>query len=914
MKGRLAKDRSPVTYRKWPVAAGHFRYIGIFLAFFIFMSLGSDTFMAEAVTAGSIEVHGLHAIESTEMLDMLGIREGETLDSGSIRAGIKRAFLKGVFENISVDVSDHEPAHVIVFVKEKDFIRKILIEGDFQVSKKLIRELFLMKEGQVMRHDLAVQATKDLKEKLLFYGFPHATVGLETDQASAPYRVNLILNVHTGEPLLIKEIHISGDGQDMKGSLNISPGDIYNQKKINDELKRLRERLKKKGYYSLTVGPYSYQGGLLELRMHAGRHLDVIFEGNSSLTTKRLLGEVAFFENELFNNEMVDEAVSKMISLYHAEGHPFAQIAPVINEDSGDIGVTFFVFEGNRIKTRNIGFEGITLPAGTLKNVIALKEGELYNPDLVEKDRESLREFYAALGYLDADIKDTRVILDKEKESADILATVVEGTRTLISSVEIKGAGPDLRSRLEAVLSIKAGDPYNEVDISDARFRILDFCEGYGYTGIDVFIERNIEEHKATIRFVVVGGKKTTIGKTVVTGNTTTRYEAIKREISLGEGKPYSYRTLIRERQKLYKMGLFTNVEVEPVDASSDVKDVLIRVEEGNAGGVEFGFGIADYEKFRAFVEMNYRNLWGMNRQGLIRADASSLQQRTFLQYYDPWFLGYTLPFRAIILYENKKEITIPGGDVRYKLKRYSASAGVERKLMDKIKLELFYEFSVNQTSDVSPAVVLSKEDVGTVAISGVKPSLIYDSRDNPFDPSKGVVAGMAVKWASPVFFSESNFLKVTAFGSLFHRLNKRMVAAVTTNMGIAYGLGNTTDLPLVERFFLGGRSSVRGYAQDTLGPKGSNGDPIGGNAFFMAGLELRTLVGWGFSIVPFVDCGNVWIDAKNFTLGDLKYTTGIGLRYSTPVGPLRVDYGYKLNKGKGESSGELHFSLGHAF
>ena len=114
---------------------------------------------------------------------------------------------------------------------------------------------------------------------------------------------------------------------------------------------------------------------------------------------------------------------------------------------------------------------------------------------------------------------------------------------------------------------------------------------------------------------------------------------------------------------------------------------------------------------------------------------------------------------------------------------------------------------------------------------------------------------------------------------------------------GIAYGFGKTTELPIVERYFLGGRSSVRGYEQDMLGPKGSDGNPTGGNAFVTGNVELRTDVGRNISIVPFFDFGNVWINTSDFSPTDLKYTTGIGLRYATPVGPLRVDYGYKLNR-----------------
>jgi outer membrane protein insertion porin family len=130
----------------------------------------------------------------------------------------------------------------------------------------------------------------------------------------------------------------------------------------------------------------------------------------------------------------------------------------------------------------------------------------------------------------------------------------------------------------------------------------------------------------------------------------------------------------------------------------------------------------------------------------------------------------------------------------------------------------------------------------------------------------------------------------------------------------MAQGFDKTTELPLVERFFLGGRTTVRGYEQDTLGPKGVNGSPTGGNAFVLTNLELRADVAKGFGIVTFLDGGNVWGRTGDIKFSEIKYTVGAGIRYNTPVGPLRIDYGHKLDKEKGESSGEVHFSIGHAF
>src|SRR5208283_4160514 len=147
-----------------------------------------------------------------------------------------------------------------------------------------------------------------------------------------------------------------------------------------------------------------------------------------------------------------------------------------------------------------------------------------------------------------------------------------------------------------------------------------------------------------------------------------------------------------------------------------------------------------------------------------------------------------------------------------------------------------------------------------------------------------------------------------------YQRLSRRLVLAISLRGGAAQGYGDTSELPLVERFFLGGRTTVRGYDQDTLGPKGVNSTPLGGNAFVMGNFEFRTDVGHGFGVVNFVDTGNVWEKIQDINIAQLRFTTGLGLRYKTPVGPLSIDYGVKLSREKGESLGALHFSIGHAF
>lgn len=867
-----------------------------------------------AQTGENIEVVGLHSIEKAEFIDLLGVANKKAIDAEILKNGIKRTFLKGIFEDISVEVCDGLPPRVVVRVREKEFIKKLSVKGNAPLSDKKISDLFMLKAGEVMRYDLIDQAKEELKKKLSLRGFPEAAVDVKVERDREQYRVNLYLTIDAGTPLRINSVLITGTQLDVRDIMKTSPGDVYDQTRLNSDLKRIRENLKKQGYYNPSVGPYSYHDGEVAITCVPGKKLSVTLEGNTALSQKDLMKLMPFFEIETFSDVTIQEAIDKMLSLYHEEGYASVQIAPVVSSDENSVHVTFFIFEGAKYRISEIRFIDSKLPPEKLQEVMELKKGGAYNPDILEKDRDSLEEICGALGYLETDIKEFEVKIDEKNNTVEIMVTIQEGERTEISKVEITGVEAGVVEKLLKIVGLKQGDPYNEVDISNARFRILDYYGDSGYSNMDVVVTKKIENHKASIILDVIEGEKKYFGSTIITGNKKTRYEVIKRELVNKDGGPYSFKSLAIDRQKLFKLGLFTDIEIESLNRSDQKNDVLIKLKEGNAGAVEYGFGYADYEKFRGFAEVSYRNLWGMNRLGSARTELSSLAKRLILQYQEPWFMDWPLPFRAFFLFEDKKEVNLPDREVRYKLSRYTVTAGVEKKLSDTVKADLYYEFDLVTTSDVLPDVVLTREDVGTLAISSIKPGIAYDTRDNPFDPSKGVLAGGALKIASPVFLSETNFTKLNLYGSTFHRLHKRIVLAISVRGGLAFGLGRTNELPIVERFFLGGGSTVRGYDQDTLGPKGADGNPTGGDAFLAGNIEFRTFVGRGISLVPFVDMGNVWVKVRDMNVTDLKYTAGIGLRYSTPVGPLRVDYGFKLNRAPGESKGALHFSIGHAF
>jgi outer membrane protein insertion porin family len=441
-----------------------------------------------------------------------------------------------------------------------------------------------------------------------------------------------------------------------------------------------------------------------------------------------------------------------------------------------------------------------------------------------------------------------------------------------------------------------------------------------GYLDAHVEAESVIAGENAFVTLKITENRQSVVGKIIVRGNILTKDKVIWREFTLEEGDIYNHEEILRIKQRLYKLGLFNEVSAEMIDTEEviegkRVRDILVTVKEGNAGSIEVGGGYGDYEKLRGSFDISYNNLGGYNRKIGFRTELSEVEEKYILNFREPWFANKPdMPLNVFLMFEDTRAVSPDDwDDTLYKIERFSLLTDIGKKLSEHWKANLNYEYAYVKTTDVDPGVVLSKEDVGTVGIGSISPSIFFDNRDNPFNPTSGSLYGLVMKFASKAFLSEVEFIKGTFESSWYFGLRKWLVLALALKGGASHSFDDDEELPLVERFFLGGRTTVRGYENDNLGPKGADDTPTGGNFFALTNAELRFNVGKGFGIVTFIDSGNVWQTDADID-GDLKSTVGAGLRYYTPVGPVRIDYGYKLDRERGESEGEVHFSFGHAF
>lgn len=864
-----------------------------------------------------VEVEGLTRIEEEEFIDLAYPDTGAGLDVHEIREGIKRAFRKKIFQDIKV-VSEPAMGGVSLkyIVKEVPLVNKISVKGNENFTVRQIKKIFPFKKGEDYREGSlgkAVSAVRDFYRKK---GYTEADVTIVVREIDNKPGINIRIHIKEGTPVIIDAVDAPKDGRRF---VTLSAGDIYDQDEADEIINKLREYYKEKDYISPDVGPYTFENGRLKIPADPGKRLEVKFENNIVISARKLKKEVVFLENEDVSDELTAEIADRIKGLYVSRGYYYAEVAAVVEVEEDVIRVTFVIFEGKQVLLRLINYMGATINPDVIRKIISLNENAPYNDNLMKSSKDALVRFYNALGYLDTEITDVRKNFTNDGMVLDLEFYIKEGLRTNIEEIIIVGSERISELKVRNAVRIEKGAPYNVIDIGDARYRVISLYTQNGFMDVRVDVESILKEGKALLTFRIIENKPSVIGRIIIQGNNKTKAEIITREFTLHRGDYYDQEEITKIKQRLYKLGIFHEVSIEMLESGHEddekvVKDMLVSLKESNAGSVEFSLGFGDYEEFRGAFDVSYRNIGGYHREIGLRAELSAVEQRYVLNYKEPRLFDLPdIPLKIFLIRENTRSVNIKTREVRYKIDKFSFITGIEKELAKGLKAGLNYEYSYTDTSDVQSGVILSKEDTGSLGIGSISPSLFYDTRDNPFDPTSGFLYGVVLKFASQAFLSEVEFIKGSFHGAWFYQLYKKIILAVSLRGGASYGFEEIQELPLIERFFLGGRSTVRGYSHDTLGPKGDDGNPTGGNMFVMSNMELRMPVWKGVGLVTFLDIGNVWRSAEEVET-ELKYTTGGGIRYKTPVGPVRLDYGHKLSAEPGESIGEVHFSFGHAF
>lgn len=686
----------------------------------------------------------------------------------------------------------------------------------------------------------------------------------------------------------------------------------------------------------------------------AGSPYTISFEGNEAISEEKLR-EAASAELEDFAKEGqtradADDAAYQMETLYRSLGYAFAEVNYDYDRDESEVRVLYLVSEGPQVFLRAVTLEGTDAvsPEELMPFFAAGKKGitgnvlELFTPGMAKDSKDAvpyvgatieeaaggIGDYYYGKGFIEAVVEDPLTVFSEDRSLADVTVRIHEGPGHAVHRVDFSG---DLLPATEAALSKVAekleGSVYRGREKSVLKSRVMAIYGNAGYADVRVEVNdsRGEEPGEVILEAAVVSGPRVKIGGIAIEGHMKTRESFIRKRITFAPGDWYEVRKAQESMSNLYRTGLFT--EVTPtLEGEGEVRDATISVKELPSRVALADVGWGSYEKLRGRIGFEERNFYGTGR--LAGAEIGGSLKSFFIRtrFSDPWFLGTkftaSLPFEYVIREEPS-----------YSEERIDLSALLTRTLAKRttVSLKYSYEF-VNTTrlEGVDPSPDLDEE----YNLSAIRLRLSRDRRNDLFYPSGGWRGSTSFEIADPLLGGDISYLRLTFAGELFLSLGEKTVFATRYAMGLLYPTRDETALPLPERFFNGGESTVRSFKEDQLGPKDLEGDPTGGIGGNVVNLELRRrLVGnWAGSL--FVDIGNVvpnqsrieqglppyesagdaFEDAVEDFFSDFSYAVGAGIQYLLPVGPARMDVAVNPDPEEGEEQWLAHFTLGMAF
>ena len=917
-----------------------FRVSGILAALFIAVaatlslaetSMGSQVPVVEKV---SFRVASPMMISYEELAGLVALRPGDRLTSAAIRESIRRLHRKSLFQELSVYVREEEGrAQILFFLQPLPVVTEIEISGQKRVPASQILAASRIRRGAPVKGTDLSRAQDDILSLLRGKGFLKASVSVlafcNVDNGTGKVRIE----VREERPASVREVRVPGAAffprERLEELLGVSIGSPFDFREWERGVNRLRGAYKREGFLTVHVSEAGVsceneEGLCLTARVEEGPRYAITWEGANrfSVATLEKASGIYAEEGEFSEGGLVYDLKERLLSFYRGRKYLKASIDIEVEEKpEGGRRLTIHIGEGKAGYLKEVRFAGNAhIPGKQLrKQMLSTERGFFHYLTGSGKFDEAewagalaaLVGLYQKEGYARARISSVDTDWDG---SGGITATIhiEEGVQYRLREVRLKGNDHFLREELLPLIGNREGRNVDYAGLDRDEGTIATHYRNAGYLDVSVKTSLETEEGQdtAVIRFDIVEGPRYRLGKIVVQGNLLTDPVVVHREVAIPEGAPAGEKSLLTFQQAVFGTGLYKTVRLNQVKRPEEgIVDLIVEVEEALFFEFEFGPGYGTDTGARGFVGAKHRNLDGKGRSFSARVYASQKEQNYLAGMREPWVFGNRWKWEGgVTAFHQEAERE------SFSLRKTSIVTSINKTIFRRSSVSLQHELSRDDAFDVAPDAVLSPEDQGSATISAVRGLFVLDFRDDPFNPKRGSFNSGSVEFASSFLGSEVDYYKVTGQSSWYFPVFRRNTFVVSGRAGIVRPLGSTIEVPIQKRFFLGGRTTVRGFKEESLGPRGADGTPTGGDYMVNGNAELRVPLQYGIIVAVFLDAGSVWFPRDPENGFDLRESAGLGLRYVTPIGPIALDYGWKLDRREGESPSEWHFTIGAVF
>ncbi|MGE5346332.1 MAG: POTRA domain-containing protein [Acidithiobacillales bacterium] len=881
------------------------------------------------------------------------LKPGQTLTPGAVRSAIRDLFATRQFLDLAVEASqDAGGISVVIRFAAVPRIRTFEVVGKKIPEKAAMREAIGLWPGDLWQPDAGGTLAVAIRAHLRAYGRFEAKVSLDVTAEEGVDAVDVRVGIDPGPAALSAPPEFVGSLGEfpesrLRKETRQKPGKEYREARARADADRYETLLREKGYGRAEVRwlGASFDEKALRVtcryRVFAGPRTVLRVTG-APVSDVRKHPDSPWARLEPPDEETVLRFRSHLVETYQRKGYAKATVEVSFETSPEEEIVSFIIHKGARYAVGRVALDGTkAVRAGKVRAAVETHPPSLFSRGrLVEselgQDVNRILGVYQGLGFRDAKVATPDVTPGRRPFTLDVDLHVTEGPKYTVVSRSLTGNTKLTEADLTKGLSTRPGHPFTEEGLNadvaalGGRYQEKGFPDARVETTVKVVPGAEPSTAGARVGFSIFEGDQVFFGKTVVRGYRKTKLSVLERELGDREGKPFSLTKTLEMQQRLAALGVFSRAEVVPLPPDPDTgrRTVLVTVTEGKPWSLVYGGGLdytsATEPKFSPRVSLgaSYSNLFGRAIVAGASLLVSRTQNRLRLFAREPSFLNVGLPVTLSVF---AGEDFQPG----FSVKRGGFYIDTSRKLSATVKTLFRYQYEIVQPSQ-DPG--LGPDQIGnqTNRISSVGPAISWDTRDDPISPTKGFLVTAEMKYAFPFINATANFIRGSLLAAVYRDLFPGSVLAVAVRYGAIqpWGpcdiIGPNPDckpnlmVPIPERLFAGGRTTHRAFGDNQLGVYGQtvNSDQVGygGNGFLLFNVEWRQRLVGSLGGAVFFDDGNVWEDWRKVNLGEIRPGAGVGVFFMTPVGPVRLDYGMKLDKKPFETLGVVNFSVGYAF
>ncbi len=759
--------------------------------------------------------------------------------------------------------------------------------------------------------------------------------------ASVSLLCSLVLssnNVWAIDPFVVQDIRIEGIQRTEAGTvfnyLPIRVGDIFTDEKSVTAIKSLYAT----GFFK-------------DVRIEVeGNVLVVVIEERPTISTVEFSGiktfekdvlikalkEIGVAESRIFDKASIDRAEQELKRQYLSRGLYGAQITTTVTPiERNRVTINFSVDEGDVSKIRKINIVGNKVFSDKeLLSVLSLStpgfftwytKADQYSKQKLSGDIEALKSYYLNRGYIEMQVESTQVSITPDKKDIFITINISEGEKYTVSGIKFEGEMLGRDAELKSLVQLKTGDVYSGEKLADSTKKISermgDF--GYAFANVNAHPEMNKEKKEVAFTVLVDPGKRVYVRRINFSGNTGTRDEVIRREFRQFESSWYDGNKIRASRDRVDRLAYFkeVNIETPEVPGTSDQVDVNVSVTEKPTGNFMVGAGFSQSDKFTVSSSIQQTNFAGSGNTVGLDVNTSKLNRTVALSHVNPYFTEDGVSRSVEVFLRTTRPSLVSTGDYTVQTSGSNIRFGVPYSELDTIFFGVGLEHTKVETDSTSPQRYLTyAQDFGdgvTATTNSYPLTAAWqrDSRDSALVPSVGRYQRANLELS---LVGDLQYYRTIYEHQYFKPISRTMTLALKGEFDYGRGLGSK-PYPIFKNFTAGGIGSVRGFDSASLGALDKNGDPLGGSSRLIANAELqfpfpgssndRTLR-W----FTFLDAGNVFQEGQKMNISELRYATGLGLSWVSPIGPLKLSYGKPLNAKPEDKVRSFQFQMGTGF